>query len=177
MKPTLTSIYLGRRTTQPESKGGKAWEHFAYNLTLAHEGRSMSFDYCAGLGHVKFERGPTWRKPANAIEWRYGKEGPKGDGWNVRAEPTLFDALFCVLMDARSYDDARNFEDWCDNFGYDTASKRAERMYQACGQTSKDVRHVLGRALYDELAGMEEDALKAWCGEPAAATAGQEVKL
>jgi hypothetical protein len=50
--------------------------------------------------------------------------------------PTCADVLNCLADDSRGWDNARSFEDWCSDCGYDTDSRRAERTYQA-GQTSR----------------------------------------
>lgn len=64
--------------------------------------------------------------------------------------PTASDILDCLASDACGYDDARTFEDWASNYGYDTDSRKAESIYHTIGQQAKALRHFLGRD-YDTL--------------------------
>jgi len=53
------------------------------------------------------------------------------------------------VSDAQSVDDARDFEDWCAELGYDTDSRKAERTFRACQRIAERLRQFLGDA-YDE---------------------------
>lgn len=46
--------------------------------------------------------------------------------------PTAADVLYCLISDTTSVDNARSFEDWCAEFGYDTDSRKAEKIYKQC---------------------------------------------
>jgi hypothetical protein len=59
------------------------------------------------------------------------------------AEPTTYEVLDSILMDASAYDNARSFEDFASEFGYDADSRTAERLYKACGSISKRLRRFL----------------------------------
>jgi hypothetical protein len=163
-RPTLTSVYLGRKTDKPEGKERKGWEHFAFKLTLALDGRSMDTDYRMGIGHAKLRSGRSWSvRESEGEKIRYNAFGPGKDGIETAPTPTLFDALYCLCSDASMWENARNFEDFCGDIGYDSDSRKAEGIYNACGQVAKDLRAVLGRKLYDELLAMDEDQLTAYC--------------
>lgn len=56
--------------------------------------------------------------------------------------PTLADVLPCLFSDADAADST--FEDFCDDFGYDTDSRRAEHTYRLCQQTAIRLRHLFG---------------------------------
>ena len=106
-RPTLTSVYMGRKAEPAKGKDGRAWEYYAWRLTLAHEGREMSFDYRAELGHCKMRPANLWGMPKDA-RLIYNAFGPGRDGWETPKAPTLFDALYCQCMDAQGYDSARD---------------------------------------------------------------------
>jgi hypothetical protein len=53
--------------------------------------------------------------------------------------PKLEDILDCVSSDSLSYENARNFEDFCNEFGYDINSRKAEKIYQACAEQAKEL--------------------------------------
>lgn len=55
-------------------------------------------------------------------------------------EPTLNDVLYCLLLDASSYDCAIDVDDFLIEFGYTDSLenvRKGEKAYKACGRTSK----------------------------------------
>lgn len=67
----------------------------------------------------------------------------KGYGHNG-AEPTVEEVLDCLASDAASVDNARSFEEWAGDFGFDIDSRKAERIYRACGRQATRLRNFLG---------------------------------
>lgn len=51
---------------------------------------------------------------------------------NYLNEVKKTDVIYCFCMDARAYLDSENFEDFCNNFGYDIDSRKALETYKAC---------------------------------------------
>ena len=47
------------------------------------------------------------------------------------SQPTLPEVLDCIASDAATYTDARGFESWCSDYGYDTDSRKAFATWQA----------------------------------------------
>ena len=72
-----------------------------------------------------------------------------GMGWET--EPDACDVLNCMASDAGGYDNARSFEEWCDEFGYDTDSRKAEKAYKHIGKSRAKLFNLLGSDLYNEL--------------------------
>jgi hypothetical protein len=66
-----------------------------------------------------------------------------GSGHNGK-EPQAKAVLECLFLDASGIDSARDFSDWCFEYGYDTDSRRAERIYKACQSTAVRLRKLLG---------------------------------
>jgi hypothetical protein len=58
--------------------------------------------------------------------------------------PTLADVLGCLCADASGYDNARTFEEWAGDYGYDTDSRKAESTYRVVAEQAKQLRHLLG---------------------------------
>ena len=54
-------------------------------------------------------------------------------------EPELLDVLNCLLMDWQSVQGVDGFEEWADELGYDTDSRQAERIYNACKRQTKEL--------------------------------------
>jgi hypothetical protein len=59
--------------------------------------------------------------------------------------------LACVLTDAESAEES--FTDWCANFGHDTDSRKALRMYHACKRTAASLARLFSAS---ELADLRE---------------------
>jgi hypothetical protein len=70
-------------------------------------------------------------------------------GSGIKVEPTIGTVLRCLRSDAGAYN--LSFEEWCDEYGYDNDSRRAERTYNACRDTAADLENLLGPGGFDEL--------------------------
>lgn len=53
--------------------------------------------------------------------------------------PDLADVMYSLVMDGAAFFDAQSFDDWCSDFGYDTDSRSAERMYRACSEAGRAI--------------------------------------
>ena len=65
--------------------------------------------------------------------------------------PTVEDVIDCLASDAASIENARNFEDWCGEYGYDTDSRKAEHTFKVCQKQAEQLENLLGDTLYKEL--------------------------
>ena len=69
--------------------------------------------------------------------------------------PELADVLGCLVSDARPIVDGATFGDWAGDFGFDTDSRRAERIYTACQRQTAELRTWAGPD-FDSLMQTEE---------------------
>jgi len=65
------------------------------------------------------------------------------------AEPEVQDVLDCLLSDSDVLD--REFEDWASDLGYDSDSRKAERIYKACLKSSGKLKAFLGEELFEQM--------------------------
>jgi hypothetical protein len=66
--------------------------------------------------------------------------------------PTAKDVLSCLADDAHSYENASgDFERWAKEFGYDTDSRKAEKIYRITKRQSEQLRRTLGEDNYSYL--------------------------
>lgn len=63
------------------------------------------------------------------------------------SEPKAEDVLDCLASDAVGLDNARSFEDWAAEYGYDTDSRKAERTFKACKRQYLQLLKFLGERL------------------------------
>lgn len=58
--------------------------------------------------------------------------------------PKAEDVLDCIASDAAGFINARGFEDWASEYGYDTDSRKAEATYRAVEAETIALRKLLG---------------------------------
>ena len=69
----------------------------------------------------------------------------------VVEEPKVGDVLDCLASDASSYENARDFADFCADFGCDTDSRKAEAIYRVFGRQAASLKRMLGQEAYNLL--------------------------
>lgn len=72
-------------------------------------------------------------------------------GIGLDHEPTVEEVLDCLASDSCGIDCCTTFEEWCGNYGYDSDSRKAHRLYQAVKRQHGKLIAFLGRDLYKEL--------------------------
>ena len=65
-------------------------------------------------------------------------------GFGLSGEPTAAEVLDCLASDAAGYENARDFEDWASDYGYDTDSRKAEKLYRVIGKQAEKLKKFLG---------------------------------
>ena len=65
-----------------------------------------------------------------------------GPAWD--REPKLDDVMECLRSDALGVINTSSFEDWADELGFDTDSRRAERTYRQVQRQTDELRQLLG---------------------------------
>jgi hypothetical protein len=125
----------------------------------------VSFEDFYTAAKIGFRCTPTDRNPnmdswdAGARHWRctITRLGHRmslvfSQGSAHTAPPSPADVLDCLALDASGYDNARgDFASWCGDYGYDTDSRKAERIYKAVARQAKRLERLLGVALYETL--------------------------
>ena len=95
-------------------KDSDGWEHYAFNVLFKNGQKEASFDWKQGIGHViknKYSNNVIPKKP----------------------NPGEMLARIC----SESLDCRESFEEWAATFGYDSDSRKAEAVYNACKRNSE----------------------------------------
>jgi hypothetical protein len=123
-----------------------------YACTIRNGKAKMVVYFSKGEGHRR------WKKTARGPEVKPGQRAPMQFTktlWfeeNTEPEPpTLGEVLDCLASDAASVDNARSFEDWASDFGYDTDSRKAKRTYKTCEKQAAKLKALLGDEAYEQL--------------------------
>jgi hypothetical protein len=67
------------------------------------------------------------------------------------SDPEIEGVLNCLASDSSSVDNSQGFEDWARDLGYDTDSRKAEKIFKACERQREKLIRFLGDDLYQEL--------------------------
>lgn len=65
--------------------------------------------------------------------------------------PDLPTVLDCLASDASGIENAKSFEDWASEYGYDADSRKAEKTYSICQKQAEELRDLLGDEAYETL--------------------------
>jgi hypothetical protein len=142
------------RNFNPDAK----WSGRSLNwwVTVKRNGRVvLTTDYSAGIAHcpsykqnvrptldyvalIEFETENGY--PAKPFDYHSGVVKRPG---TKKIEPNPVDVLYSLAADANALDYA-TFEDWAQDFGYDTDSRSAEKVYRACLEITLRLRSDLG---------------------------------
>lgn len=69
--------------------------------------------------------------------------------------PTQANVLYCLLLDAAAH--MYTFQEWCNEYGYDTDSRKALDMYMECQATHDKLRDIFTYEQEDKLRSLLED--------------------
>lgn len=115
----------------------------------------LTTDYSAGIAHTPYykkhkEGTLRWslhNEPMYEYEVEHGKEAIRVPGRIVDRAPILpdpIDVIWSLTQDADVFLNARSFEDWASDLGYDTDSRKAEAVYRACLDIALKLRNGIG---------------------------------
>ncbi len=76
---------------------------------------------------------------------------PFSMGSGLSRAPELADVLDCMASDSSGVENAKSFEDWCAEYGYDTDSRKAERTFKICEREAENLKRFLGESAYQTL--------------------------
>ena len=129
------------------------WECDQWLATFKRADKTLTEDYFTGIGHRKSSRpmppdiARLGKRILARVEWEATNLKP--------VPPPAAGVLYSLLLDSRSAES--NFLDWCDEFGYDSDSRKHLATYEACCEIrrrvqaffSADERAKLGELLED----------------------------
>lgn len=124
---TFSAVLLGERTRD-------GWKHDAWAVTLSRVGHSEDFDYCTGTGLRSKVLKSNHARPV---------------------APHAADVLQSLILDSSAV--GQSFDSWCNEFGYDSDSRKAEATYRACQESADKLARVLDHKARKELAELLQD--------------------
>lgn len=112
---------------------------------------AMETHYYTGTGHRKPKKGAfrtTARKGTVAYaNWKRANLQP--------VAPCAADILYSLIMDSEAA--GMSFDEWCENCGFDSDSRKAFNTYEQCCSIGKDLRKVFTANQRAELSELLQD--------------------
>lgn len=65
--------------------------------------------------------------------------------------PSIGTVLSCLAQDAAGVENAKWFDNWCSECGYDSDSRKAERIWNLCREGARELEEFLGHTEYQAL--------------------------
>jgi hypothetical protein len=97
--------------------------------------------------HLAYDKQDEWQQSAHgySVTLHYKGRQYTTDFWMGSAHtdgPTAEGVLECLLSDANAAQ--HTFEDFCAEMGYDSDSRKAERIWKACDKVRENMERLLG---------------------------------
>lgn len=137
--------YTGKQTRDE-------WECDGWRFAI----KDQSFEYFTGMGHrvdseaSKRARIALKNVSRRSIAWVNGVENAM-----LPAIPPIAGVLHSLLLDSGA--SGQSFADWCDDFGYDSDSRKALSTYEACQRGGDKLRKVFTAVQIETLRDMLQD--------------------
>lgn len=126
--------------------------HFWCTITGAGGG-VMAVPFSVGPGVVE-----SWARKQTAFKRAARGLNPKTVSYQGEVEhiapkyrPELEDILSCLASDASLVHNARYYEEWASESGYDEDSRKGEATYKVCQKQAAELEDMLGHDAFEKL--------------------------
>ena len=149
----VKTVPLNFRPRRYRTRSKTSPSGFTYRDATAREALNQ---YRTELAAAECESGFKMRLTRWGHETKFETVGGRPASKNSRIEPNPVDVLYSLVMDSDVLDSG-GFEDWAENFGYDTDSRAAESIYKACVDLALKMRAAFGPDGMESLATAFQD--------------------
>lgn len=131
------------------------WECDGWRVVFGKADISQSFDYYTGTGHRVIS---TFDK--SRVMYDYKNASARNRQYHLDSlakpfAPFAASVLYALINDAQASD--QSFNSWCADYGYDSDSMKAFKLYQACCETGEKLNSIFSRQQISELAELLAD--------------------
>ncbi len=142
------AIYRGERIRDD-------WKHDKWECVFTSGKVSESFEFSMGLGNRKPDESAMAKMSAQSLA-KVSKRMLAWEGHYKRfpdkvVAPHKADVLHSLILDSSAVD--QSFASWCNEYGYDSDSRKAESTYRACQENADKLSRVFSGA---EIAALAE---------------------
>lgn len=139
----INSIHLG---LSMRDKVKEHWSHDKWQVTIKYNNKELTTSYKTGLGHralgicCKQEKGVISTPKGN---YRNIEDIVTIPGYTKTVEPKAADVLYSLFCDYSANE--LTFEQWCNEFGYDSDSRKMLDIYIESQKNGTMVCKLLGK--------------------------------
>lgn len=115
--------------------------------------KDLRFEFVFGVA-MPYSQQDEWQRNANGyrVTFGYGRRQMTTDYWMGSAltdDPECNEVMHSLIGDAQAGD--QSFGDFCADLGYDTDSRRAERIYKGCQRIGTQLSALFGADFFEAL--------------------------
>ena len=182
MGVTMSATFIPQQYQSPKKRDDTHSMKINHAVTVMRNGRSLSTEYHQGIAHHPNYVTGEW----SSFYWEHflpllntGKQiGIKI--MDLRhpalarhaaadlAPPSIVDVVWSLLVDSSG--DFSSFENWAGDYGYDTDSREAERIFTACRDTKLKLETLFTASELEQLHELYQDYITACRLGPAASS-------
>jgi hypothetical protein len=125
IEETLANLQLTMESKLKEDTYDGVHGSHTHTVKLSRFGHSVSMKFTAGCAH---------RTPQPKHKWNGGytiHEVAMNQATKPNP-PSLSDVVYALLSDSQCVMHGQSFDDFCDEFGYDSDSRGAKKIYKGC---------------------------------------------
>lgn len=118
----------------------------------------LKTDYQEGIG-LHFKTAVSFGNRTTVDEYNRIKlavESGNKTGFKRLKQPELVDVLYCLVSDS-SVLECSGFEEWSDDLGFDTDSRKAEKIYKECIKIGLKLNSIIGACKLEQLRELYQD--------------------
>lgn len=126
-----------RKITVPHSHGLK------YTVTISREGRkAYTFDFWSSINE-------TYKKEVEHLNRNFHHTIDMVRVYRTAIKPSAYDIFACLSCGTGTHE--LTFEEFCSDYGYDTDSRKAEKVYNAACDESRALARLFSEEELDKL--------------------------
>lgn len=154
--------YMGEKAAFDEHHKMDWW-----SVVFTTDNKREDFDYFTGLGHRKWDKPHSAKKillhGTKSYNYTYqdlGKPGTVHYEQMARTNlkpvvPHIAGVLYSLVMDSDALE--HDYEDWCDNLGFDADSRKALETFLQCQKLGKQLQSIFSRDVLEQIKTLLED--------------------
>lgn len=151
----LTSIGVSFSIVGLGKRRRDEWECDEWSIDLTHKDKpeTQNFSYYTGIGHRVLDA-----STADRIRHDYKGTRRLQSALEAAAKPHLshpVGLLYSCLMEMSACE--QSFSSWCEEYGYDTDSRKAFATYEACQENTDKLYYILSREEVEQLSELLQD--------------------
>lgn len=151
---TYNAVHRGLKVNPFGEKTGHSMDQWGCEFTNASKPKEPEeFDYFTGLGHRELPISKISNTPIKPKSWDNVQSPKELATWKEENKkpvaPHAAGVLYSLILDSSACE--QSFESWCSDLCYDSDSRKAYVIYEACQKNADKLARVIPRAVLEQL--------------------------